>query len=115
MSVRWTRSWPNCKPGVAKPSLLELRLSPRFLAEMKHQIAWIAARDIRAATAAETRVRVALRRLRRFPELGRAGRVAETRELSVPRTRFIIAYRAREDVIEVAAMLHAAQDWPGKL
>lgn len=80
---------------------------------MKHQIAWIAARNAQAAVAAEMRVRVALRRLGRFPELGRVGRVAETRELSVPRTRFVIAYRVRDDVVEVAALLHAAQDWPG--
>lgn len=92
--------------------MLPVRLSPRFLAEMKHQIAWIAARNARAAVAAELRVRVALRRLARFPELGRAGRVAETRELSVPRTRFVIAYRVRDNTLEVAALLHAAQNWP---
>jgi toxin ParE1/3/4 len=90
-----------------------VRLSPRFLAEMKHQIAWIAAHDIRAAVAAEMRVRVALRRLGRFPELGRVGRVADTRELSVPRTRFVIAYRLRDGVVEAAALLHSAQQWPG--
>lgn len=92
--------------------MLLVRLSPRFLAEMKHQIAWIAARNARAAIAADLRVRVALRRLARFPELGRVGRVAETRELSVPRTRFVIAYRVRDDAVEIAALLHSAQEWP---
>jgi hypothetical protein len=37
-----------------------VRLAPRFLAEMKHQIAWIAERNPLAASAAEARVRVAL-------------------------------------------------------
>jgi toxin ParE1/3/4 len=65
-----------------------------------------------AAQAAESRVRVALRRLGRFPKLGRQGRVEETRELSVPRTRFIIAYRIRRGFVEVAALVHEAQQWP---
>lgn len=97
---------------MAERRVLLVRLSPRFLAEMKHQIAWIAARNARAAIAADLRVRVALRRLARFPELGRVGRVAETRELSVPRTRFVIAYRVRDDAVEIAALLHSAQEWP---
>jgi len=87
-------------------------LSPRFRAELKHQIAWLAERNPRAAETAANRVRVALRRLQSFPELGRLGRVEGTRELSVPRTRFIIAYRVRDDVVEIAALLHAAQSWP---
>jgi toxin ParE1/3/4 len=93
-------------------SALPVRLSPRFLAEFKHQIAWIGERNFRAAQGAEARVRVALRRLGRFPELGRQGRVDGTRELSVPRTRFIIAYRVRSGVVEIAALVHDAQQWP---
>jgi toxin ParE1/3/4 len=112
MSARWTRSWLTCKPGVAKQPSLPVRLAPRFLAEMKHQIAWIAERNPLAAVAADARVRVALRRLSKFPELGRPGRVAGTRELSVPRTRFVIAYRVRKEEVEVAALLHSAQEWP---
>mgnify|MGYP001174083370 CR=1 FL=1 len=44
-NARWTRSLLSCKPGVAERRVLLVRLSPRFLAEMKHQIAWIAARN----------------------------------------------------------------------
>ncbi|MBC7770512.1 MAG: type II toxin-antitoxin system RelE/ParE family toxin [Phycisphaerales bacterium] len=61
----------------SKPA--QVVLSPRFRAELKHQISWIAARNLSAARAAETRVRVALRRLRRFPDLGRPGRVEYAR------------------------------------
>jgi toxin ParE1/3/4 len=96
---------------VAKRAL-PVRLSPRFIAELKHQLAWIAERNLRASEAAESRVRVALRRLGRFPELGRPGRVSGTRELSVVRTRFVIAYRVRDGVVEVAALVHDAQQWP---
>lgn len=81
---------------------------------MKHQIGWLAERNARAAEAAEGRVRVAVRRLGRFPELGRRGRIEGTRELSVPRTRFIVVYRLSDDGVEVAALLHSSQNWPSK-
>lgn len=92
-------------------------LSPRFQGELKHQIEWIAERNLKAALAAEARVRVALRRLARFPELGRVGRVEGTRELTVPKTRFIIAYRVVKHAgrVEVAAIRHSSQLWPGDL
>jgi toxin ParE1/3/4 len=93
---------------------LHVILAPRFIAEMKHQSGWIAERNARAAEAAEARVRVALRRLSRLPELGRPGRVEGTRELSVPRTRFIIVYRRSSDSVEVAALLHSSQNWPSR-
>ncbi|HRO04668.1 MAG TPA: type II toxin-antitoxin system RelE/ParE family toxin [Terricaulis sp.] len=100
---------------MAERKSAEVRLTPRFLAEFGRQIEWIAERNLRAAEAAEARVRVALRRLGRFPELGRIGRIEGTRELSVPRTRFIIAYRVRAGVVEIAALLHAAQSWPDQI
>lgn len=107
------RSWLRSRPRVAKRGALAVRLAPRFLVEMTHQISWIAKESPAAADAAEKRVRVALRRLGRFPDLGRPGRVQGTRELLVPRTRFIIAYRVG-DAVEVAALLHTAQQWPDR-
>jgi toxin ParE1/3/4 len=89
-----------------------IALSERFKRELQSQIAWLFERNERAADAAEKRVRVAIRRLARFPELGRAGRVEGTRELSVPRTRFIIAYRLTDARVEIVALRHAKQDWP---
>jgi toxin ParE1/3/4 len=44
--------------------------------------------------------------------IGRPGRVAETRELVVPGTRFVVPYRVRNGRIEILAILHAARDWP---
>jgi toxin ParE1/3/4 len=100
---------------VASRRTLPVVLAPRFLAEMKHQIAWISERNPPAALAAEARVRVALRRLGRLPKMGRPGRIEGTRELSVYKTRFIIAYRVRDDAVEVAALLHSSQQWPTNL
>ncbi len=46
------------------------------------------------------------------PELGRAGRVAETRELVLRPLPFVVAYRVRRFKIEIVALLHGARKWP---
>lgn len=107
--------WPPSAQSVPERPPSAVLIAPRFVAEFQHQIDWIAERNLRASEVAEARVRVALRRLARFPELGRIGRIDGTRELSVPRTRFVIVYRLRDGAVEIAALLHAAQSWPTKI
>jgi toxin ParE1/3/4 len=46
------------------------------------------------------------------PYLGRPGRVANTRELVVTSTPFIVAYRVVSDRIEILAVFHGARRWP---
>lgn len=53
--------------------------------------------------------------LSRFPETGRPGRRAGTRELVVGRTPFIVPYRVRGDMVEVLRVLHGRQKWPDAL
>jgi toxin ParE1/3/4 len=53
--------------------------------------------------------------LDRNPELGRPGRIATTRELILKPLPFVLAYRARRDRIEVAALLHGARKWPERV
>lgn len=48
----------------------------------------------------------------RFPEAGRSGRRPGTRELIVPRTACIVAYRLRGDSVELLRVLHGRQRWP---
>jgi toxin ParE1/3/4 len=50
--------------------------------------------------------------LTRYPRAGREGRVQGTRELAVARTPYVIAYRIRQDEIQILAVLHGAQRWP---
>jgi toxin ParE1/3/4 len=47
--------------------------------------------------------------------LGKAGRVAGTRELVVPRHPYIIPYRIRGGCVDVLRFLHGARQWPGAL
>jgi toxin ParE1/3/4 len=52
--------------------------------------------------------------LKKEPAMGRAGRVAGTRELVVAETPYIIPYRVRGDAVEILRVFHAAREWPEK-
>ena len=47
------------------------------------------------------------------PEMGRPGRVADTRELVLPGTSYVVAYRLRE-AVEILSVMHGAREWPDK-
>ena len=61
------------------------------------------------------RILDAVENLGRYPELGRRGRIAHTRELVIPDTPFLIAYRIRNGIVEILAVLHGARRWPDRL
>ena len=48
------------------------------------------------------------------PEIGRPGRVFNTRELVITKTPYIIPYRVKDSIIEIIRVLHSARQWPGK-
>jgi toxin ParE1/3/4 len=50
--------------------------------------------------------------LSRFPRIGRPGRVAGTREMVVPYTNYVVAYRLLDEVVQILAVMHGAQRWP---
>lgn len=53
----------------------------------------------------------ALRRACQFPEIGRSGRIAGTRELIV-HPNYVVVYQITETTIEVLRLLHARQLYP---
>jgi toxin ParE1/3/4 len=84
----------------------------RDLAAMR---AYVARDSVPAADRQVDRVIAAVGSLLQFPEVGRPGRRAGTRELVVSRTPYIVAYRLRGDVIEVLRVLHGRRRWPDQM
>ncbi len=76
---------------------------------------YIEAESPRAAVNVDDQIVAAVRRLLEFPESGRLGRVAGTRELVVPRTPFIAAYVVTADRVRILRVLHGAQVWPDEI
>jgi len=48
------------------------------------------------------------------PALGKAGRVAKTRELVVAGTPYIVIYRVKDNRLEILRIFHGARQWPDK-
>jgi len=76
---------------------------------------YIAADNPAVAARTVERIRNAIRQTARMPYAGRVGRVAGTREIIVPGTSYLVAYRVLDDMIHVLAVLHGARRWPESL
>lgn len=50
------------------------------------------------------------RRLVQFPEMGRPGRLQDTRELSISSLPYLIVYRVGAEEVTVIAVFHTARD-----
>ena len=61
-------------------------------------------------------IRRQVRNLADHPELGRIGRMRNTRELVIARTSFLVIYRIRRPTnqLEILRVIHGAQRWPPK-
>jgi len=68
-----------------------------------------------AAITVDERIVAGVRRLQDFPESGRPGRIAGTRELVVSGTPYVAAYAVTETAVRILRVLHGAQQWPDAL
>jgi toxin ParE1/3/4 len=73
---------------------------------------YIARENPGAARRTVRRIRARARTLAAHPYLGRPGRIADTRELVITSTPFIVVYRVRDDRLEILAVFHSARIWP---
>ena len=94
---------------------MRLVWSQYALADRAAIFRYIEAESPRAAVNVDDQIVAAVRRLLEFPESGRPGRVAGTRELVVPRTPFIAAYAVAADRVRILRVLHGAQVWPDEI
>jgi toxin ParE1/3/4 len=89
-----------------------VRLTPRARDGFHRQTRYIARDSPAAARRVARRVRDAVHSLATHPLQGHPGRVVDTRELVVPRTPFTVAYRVREQIVEVVGIVHQEQQRP---
>jgi toxin ParE1/3/4 len=82
------------------------------LADLHHAHAYIAADNPAAAGRLVRRIGDVVGRLPSLPKLGRTGRIAGTREMTVAGTRFFIVYRIAEDCVDILRIMHTARRWP---
>ena len=91
---------------------MRVRWDPKALARLEAEGDYIARDSPVAAARVIARIMDAVDDLAIHPLKGRQGRVMGTRELVIPRTSYIVAYRVRGQIVEVLAVQHAAQQWP---
>ena len=82
------------------------------LRNLDEEASFIATEDPDAARLVVARVLEAVATLAEQPAMGRPGRVPGTRELVVPRTRYIVPYRVRRDRIEILRVFHTSRRLP---
>ena len=76
------------------------------------EASYIAIEDPVAARLVVERVLSAVAMLEQQPGVGRPGRVHGTRELLVSKTRYIVPYRVRGDVVEILRVFHTSRRLP---
>jgi len=74
--------------------------------------AYIEADDRGAALALDERFRERASQLTQLPHLGREGRMAGARELSVVGSSYVLVYRLDDDLVWIVRVIHTARAWP---
>ena len=93
---------------------MQLRWLRAALENLDEEAEFIATEDPRAARLVVARVFDAVARLAVQPGLGRPGRVPGTRELVVPKTRYLIPYRVRANTVEILRVFHTSRRPPDR-
>ena len=82
------------------------------LRSLDDEATYISEDDPAAVLRVVQRVMQAVARLEEQPGIGRPGKVPGTRELLVPRTRYIVPYRVRGQTIEILRVFHMSRRLP---
>jgi toxin ParE1/3/4 len=80
--------------------------------DLRHLRAQIAAENPQAAQRVAQRILQAVALLAEQPEMGRVGRVPDTREFVITDTPYIAVYHIVADALVILRVLHGAQRWP---
>ena len=93
---------------------MRVRWLREALRNLDAEASFIAQDDPAAARLVVERVLTAVATLAGQPGLGRPGRVPNTRELVVLKTRYIVPYRVRGETIDVLRVFHTSRRLPQK-
>lgn len=91
---------------------MRLRWLRKALRNLDDEASHIAADSPAAARVVVQRVLDAVALLPEQPGMGRPGRVPGTRELVVLKTRYIVPYRVRGQIIEILRVFHSSRRLP---
>jgi toxin ParE1/3/4 len=94
---------------------VKLRFTSHAARQLDHIAEYINEQSPAAALRVGDRIREIARSLPRFPNLGRPGSEAGTREIIVPGLPYIVVYRLAGDTVEILGIYHTAQLRPGQL
>ena len=93
---------------------MEIKWLRNALKNLDHEAEYIAQDDPVAARLVVQRIRHSVNQLAENPAQGHPGRIHGTRELVVPKTRYIIPYRVRPRLnrIEILRVFHTSRQLP---
>ncbi len=66
----------------------------------------------RSASEMVLRIQEAADHLKKYPKMGKEGRVSGTRELVLVKTPYIVVYIVRKNEIQIVAVIHGSMRWP---
>jgi toxin ParE1/3/4 len=81
-------------------------------ADLDGLVEHVAQDTVSGALTMDARIRDEARRLADFPESGRLGKFAGTRELVIPRYRCVLVYRLKDGQVQILRLIHGGQEWP---
>ena len=90
---------------------MNIRWLPRAQHDRRDQLDYIAQENPLAAIGQDEQIERQVNMLLVHPKMGRPGRVADTRELVISSTPFVVVYRLQARHIEIVRLLHSAQQW----
>ena len=91
---------------------MKLRYSLRAIRDLHAAATYVRRHHPDAALRRRQRLQSAVLGLASYPERGRPGRAAGTRELVVTGTPYLVAYRVHGSEILILAVLHGSRRWP---
>jgi toxin ParE1/3/4 len=91
---------------------VEIVWQRRAVADLYRVCDYIRLQNPTAAQKIGTIINAAIEGLRRYPEMGRNGEVAGTRELIVTGTPYLAVYRLHDGRLQILRILHGKQKWP---